>query len=292
MDLAFINPAPEVDQIDAATGVIAAAHQLLPHLEAGRRIDAPLLRAAMEAAFGASDAAGAWDWKTAYDACEAATVLFLRRFAPALRRRASTPVAMLQLLDRVAGLLPTHTRRSEESQALQQFSTPIGLGLAVATAAALTPDDVVLEPSAGTGLLAILAEMAGARLVLNELAETRAGILSRLFAGPVTRHDAAQIHDRLDTAPVPSVVIMNPPFSVAANVDGRVSDAAFRHLSSAFARLAPGGRLVVITGASLSPDNPTWRDQFIRLQERGRILFTAAVQGRSMLGTAPPSTRG
>ena len=33
-----------------------AAQLLLPHLERGRRIDAPLLRAAMEAAFGASDA--------------------------------------------------------------------------------------------------------------------------------------------------------------------------------------------------------------------------------------------
>ena len=279
MDLAFVNPAPLVDKIDTPTAVIAAAHQLLAHLEAGRRIDAPTLRGAMEAAFGASDAVGAWDWKTAYDACEAATVLFLRRFASALRRRASTPEAMLELLERVAGLLPTHTRRSEESQALQQFSTPIRLGLAVTTAAALTPEDLVLEPSAGTGLLAIFAEMAGAGLVLNELAETRAGILSHLFAVGVTRHDAAQIHDRLDAAPVPSVVIMNPPFSVAANVDGRVTDAAFRHLSSAFARLAPGGRLVAITGASLSPDNPAWRDGFVRMQECGRVLFTAPVQG-------------
>jgi hypothetical protein len=33
----------------------------------------------MESAFGASDADGGWDWKTAYDACEAATVLFVRK---------------------------------------------------------------------------------------------------------------------------------------------------------------------------------------------------------------------
>src|SRR3546814_14762774 len=30
-----------------------------------------------------TDAAGAWDWKTAYDARAAATVLFLRQFGPA-----------------------------------------------------------------------------------------------------------------------------------------------------------------------------------------------------------------
>ena len=78
---------------------------------------------------------------------------------------------MLPMLAKIAGLLPTHTRRSEESQALQQFSTPITLGLAASTAAAITPADLVLEPSAGTGLLAILAELAGGALVLNELAD-------------------------------------------------------------------------------------------------------------------------
>src|SRR3546814_6935839 len=82
-----------------------------------------MLRAAMETVFGASDAAGAWDWKTAYDACEAATVLFLRKFGPALRAKAASPAATLPMLTKIAGLLPTHTRRSEESQAFQQFST-------------------------------------------------------------------------------------------------------------------------------------------------------------------------
>ena len=74
---------------------------------------------------------------------------------------------------------------------------------------------------------------------------------------------------------------MNPPFSAVANVDGRVADAALRHLSSALARVAEGGRLVAITGASLSPENPSWRDAFMRLQERGRIVFSAPVDGRA-----------
>ena len=60
--------------------------------------------------------------------------------------------------------MPTQTRRSEESQNFQQFSTPIPLGLAALTAAAITPDDRVLEPSAGTGLLAILAQTIGGSL--------------------------------------------------------------------------------------------------------------------------------
>jgi len=273
---------PAVSQPVAGVALVAAASLLLADLERGRAIDAPALRAAMIAAFGGSDAEGVWDWKTAYDACEAAQILFLRKFGPVMRGRAVSPAAFLAMLAKVAALLPSHTRRSEESQALQQFSTPLGFGFVASVAAAIMPTDLVLEPSAGTGLLAIHAELAGGSLVLNELADTRAHLLDCLFPGVVvTRHDAAHIHDLLDDAVRPSVVLMNPPFSVVAHVDGRVADAALRHLSSALARLVEGGRLVAITGANLSPDNPSWRDSFIRLQQRGRIVFSASVDGRA-----------
>ncbi|UXT20412.1 DEAD/DEAH box helicase family protein [Agrobacterium tumefaciens] len=265
---------------ESSASVFAAAGLLLPRLERGERVDAATLRATMETACRGSDVSGAWDWKTAYDACEAATVLFLRKYGKTLFRKAESPVARLAALTKIAGLLPTQTRRSEESQTLQQFSTPIPLGLAAAHAAAITPADRVLEPSAGTGLLAILAEVAGGSLVLNELADMRAGLLSSLFpTNPVSRFDAAQIDDHLDPALVPSVVLMNPPFSVMANVEGRVADAAFRHVASALARLAPGGRLVAITGASFAPDNPAWSSAFARLQERGRVVFSGAIDG-------------
>ncbi|TWB89288.1 strawberry notch-like protein [Bradyrhizobium macuxiense] len=262
------------------SAVVRAARQLLTDLERGRRIDAAVLRSVMEAAFGASDADGAWNWKTAYDACEAATVLFLRKFGPAMRTKAGSTAAMLPMLAKIASCLPTHTRRSEDSQALQQFSTPIPLGLAACTAAAITSADRVLEPSAGTGLLAIFAELAGGALVLNELAESRASLLDHLFANvKTTRIDAAQIDDHLEAGVLPSVVLMNPPFSALANVDRRMVDAALRHVASALARLCDCGRLVAITSASFGPDNPAWRDAFVRLQERGRVVFSAAVDG-------------
>ncbi len=260
--------------------ILAAAELLLPHLERGEQIDAAILRRAMETAFGASDASGAWDWKAAYEACEVATILFLRKYGKALFRKAASPAARLSVLAKVLALLPTHTRRSEESQALQQFSTPLPLGLAALTAAAITPADRVLEPSAGTGLLAILAATVGGSLILNELADTRADLLSSLFpAVPVTRFDAAQIDDHLDVSAVPSIVLMNPPFSAMAHVAGRVQDAGFRHIASALNRLAPGGRLVAITGANVGPDMPDWRDAFVRLQERGRVVFSATIAG-------------
>ena len=210
-----------------ASAIVRAARQLLTDLERGRRIDAAVLRSVMEAAFGASDTTGAWNWKTAYDACEAATVLFLRRYGVAMRAKAASPAAILPMLMRIVSLLPTQTRRSEESESLQQFSTPIGLAFVASIAAAITPADVVLEPSAGTGLLAILAELSGASLILNEFAETRAGILSDLFpAVCTTRFDAAHINDHLDAGVAPSIVLMNPPFSAAVHVDRQMADAA------------------------------------------------------------------
>ena len=100
--------------LNKAGAIASAAQHLLLHLERGQCVDAPMLRTAMENAFRASDADGGWDWKTAYDACEAATVLFLRKFGPAMRARADSPAAMLPMLVKIASLLPTHTRRSEE----------------------------------------------------------------------------------------------------------------------------------------------------------------------------------
>lgn len=192
---------PAAAPIAHVPAILFAAHGLLGHIERGDRVDTSVLRAAMEAAFGASDSTGVWDWKTAYDACEAATVLFLRKYGKALFRKAASPASRLSALDKIAGLLPTHTRRSAESETFQQFSTPIPLGLAALTAAAITATDRVLEPSAGTGLLAVLADVAGGGLVLNELAESRAMLLSSLFpAISITRFDAAQIDDHLDPA--------------------------------------------------------------------------------------------
>ncbi|HEY1258287.1 MAG TPA: strawberry notch family protein, partial [Stellaceae bacterium] len=168
-----------------------------------------------------------------------------------------------------------------ESEQLQQFSTPLPLGFVAAEAGMITPADLVLEPSAGTGLLAIFAEMARAHLALNEIAETRAGLLGRLFRdAEVSRHNAEHIHDRLDPAVRPTVVLMNPPFSASPHVAGRFADAAIRHIASALARLAEGGRLVAITGHNVGHDQPAWRDAFVALQAKGRVVFTATIAGR------------
>src|SRR5580704_18102683 len=105
---------------DKVSGLLHAATLLAQLLGQGRALDSRALRSAMETAFGATDAEGAWVWKDAYEALEASQVLFLRKFGGAMRSRAGSAAAMLEMLIRLAGRLASQTRRSEESEKFQQ----------------------------------------------------------------------------------------------------------------------------------------------------------------------------
>ena len=297
-----VQPLPASPAIADTPGVrskpaalLAAATALLPELEAGRALDAKTLREAMSAAFGAGDTQGAWVWKDAYEAAEAAMVLFIQRYGRLMRREAGagpgSAAAMLAMLETLAALEPSQTRRSEEQLALQQFSTPLPLAYAALQAAAIRPGDIVLEPSAGTGMLAVMAECAlgkhaddarsGKPLHLNEIAAVRAGLLSGLFAhAPVTRHNAEFIADYLPGLR-PTVVLMNPPFSASPGVQRTRHDADLRHLRSAFSMLPAGGRLVAITSAGCIPGDAAWSRAFERLDPPPRTVFSIAIDGRA-----------
>tara|TARA_R110000787_G_scaffold47689_2_gene115388 strand:- start:1109 stop:5500 length:4392 start_codon:yes stop_codon:yes gene_type:complete len=266
---------------ETAHQLILAANSLLPHFEAGQPIDAKTLRAAMEGAFDASDTSGAWVWKDAYDAAEIAQIIMIKRYGALMQKQAASPAQFLSMIERLSALAPSHTRRSEDSVRLQQFSTPLPLAAIVAHAAGFRATDLVLEPSAGTGILAVFALFSGAGLALNELAETRRGVLRALFEGaPIFDHDAASIDDRLDRAITPSVIVMNPPFSAAQHVDGKFRKATGQHVLSSLARLAPAGRLVVITGESFAPETKSHQSTFRSIGEVADVVFSAAIAGK------------
>ena len=73
---------------DKPVRLLTAARSLVRDLSRGSSLTAPILRDALSGSFGGTDAEGAWVWKDAYEAAEAAVVLFLKRFGMAMRREA------------------------------------------------------------------------------------------------------------------------------------------------------------------------------------------------------------
>lgn len=232
-------------------------------LSDGDRLTRRTVTCALRRAYGGNDSEGAWTPRDAYDACEGAVAL---EIVAAYRAGRSSLADMADLETR--GFIP-QTRRSGSTDDLHQFSTPPTLGWLVATAAALSVDDVVLEPSAGTGLLAAHAVGAGARVIVNEIAPERRAVLQILELGgdsPLGL-DAAYLR-ALYSGPAPSVVLMNPPFGAALGSRGVVRGSA--HVAQAFALLPCGGRLVSVLGVS---EDPVLRgDLFSGVFEQGGTL--------------------
>ena len=121
-----------------------------------------------------------------------------------------------------------------------------------------------------------LGDRATGALHLNEYAQTRARLLTRLFPeAAVTAFNAEAIADRLRDVR-PTVVLMNPPFSATPGVDRSRHDADLRHVRSAASMLPPGGRLVTITSAHC-----VLGDAVGRLDPPARCVFTMAIDGRA-----------
>jgi predicted RNA methylase len=257
-------------QADTAANLLSAARALAAQLNRSRVLDRKLVSGVMTTTFGASDVDGAWSWRDAYDAIEAALVLQIRRLAPQVARLEDAPAEICALLASLSALTPTQSRRSEEQVALDQFSTPPELGALAVLAAQVRLGDKVLEPSAGTGLLAVLAEVCGAQLTLNELAEGRAGLLDGLFAQvPRTRHDAVHLKDLLETSGSFDAVVLNPPFQALGP-----------HVDAAIEVLAEGGRLSAIVPARLFDDQAALK----RLSRQGAIVARIAFPARAYAG--------
>ncbi len=259
--------------------IYAAGQALKLHVEDWDEVSPDLIAHYMNAIVGAPSASGAWLWKQGYEAIEVALVLFLQEYLPPLFNSQTDPADLLGGLRKLEGYLTTQTHRSPESNALQQFSSPLGISVLADRAARITPQDLVLEPSAGLGLLAVFAQARGATLLLNELCPVRSQLLRKLFNQKVTAHDAEQINDYIEARP--TAVLMNPPFSRSPHREERNALATKKHIWSALSRLQPGGRLVVITANWFSPDSSRqWvRNTFTHWQRYATVQLSIGLPG-------------
>lgn len=155
----------------------------------------------------------------------------------------------LQILNELIDLLkkcPPQSWRGEEQIKLQQFSTPPTIAFLMAIILNPKKTELILEPSAGTGSLAIWLKIAGCRFHLNELSEMRQFLLG-LQGFASTACNAEFLDDLLPEEILPDAILMNPPFSAnAGRTKSGDSNFGFRHITSALERLKSGGRLVAL----------------------------------------------
>ena len=205
---------------------------------------------------------------------------------------------VLATLTEMVKKLPSQNRLDEEAQRFQQFSTPPHLAYLVAWVANLEARDIVLEPSAGTGNIAAFALNAGCTVFCNEISHRRATLLRALPVARVFQENAEQIHNILDDRIAPTVVLMNPPFSVAGTrMEGqKVRAAGCLHVDQALLRLAEGGRLVAVIGDRRDGDDGTGRgmadiEWWNEVKSKYTVRASIGIPGReySKFGTSFPT---
>ncbi|MFH1740445.1 MAG: bifunctional class I SAM-dependent methyltransferase/DEAD/DEAH box helicase, partial [bacterium] len=244
-------------------------------------------------AYGGTQGEGKYTPKDAYDAMEVAVNRYIlsRVVEYGIGDKAywfdvnDTPegaINTIKTLKTLLSRLPTQSKRTEEMERFQQFSTPHPFAYAVAWVANIQKGDTVIEPSAGTGNIATMAKLANPKeVIVNELSDRRAYLLKMLF-DKVFQEDAEQINNILPADIKPTVVVMNPPFSQTAGRMGKKKDifVASRHIEQALKRLRPGGRLVAIVGRGMEPNATTFQAWWKNIKNEYNVLANVRVNGK------------
>ena len=177
-------------------------------------------------------------------------------------------------------MLPTQTKRTEEQDKFQQFSTPPPLSFVANWVANIQKGEQYLEPSAGIGGIAVFGKVAGADVIVNELSERRAELLKEMGFNRVFTENAEQLNNILPKDVKPTVIVMNPPFSATA---GRVSKTRSMngavHLEQALKRLDNGGRLVAIMGEGVADDRPAFTSWWNQIKKQYNVRANIGING-------------
>ncbi|HQZ97574.1 MAG TPA: N-6 DNA methylase [Pyrinomonadaceae bacterium] len=207
----------------------------------------------------------------------AINLLIGEKYGPDLLVATDPIKAVSTILRPLQKRLPTQTWRSETQIAFQQFSTPVQIAYLAAYLLNINRGETVLEPSCGTGSLAVWAMAAGAKVITNEI-DPRRRELARVLELELEPHgvDAEFIDDLLLSDLIPDVVMANPPFS---STGGRIKrnsrQYGFRHIESSLRRLRNDGRFAVILGENGSPSSRAgsrfWKSLYPGIQVKASI---------------------
>lgn len=258
------------------------ADQLGKYITSGKNFTAARLFEIADKAYGGTMAQGTYTVKDAYDGMELAVNQSLMRSEKVKAANDSTDgaVKMIRSLDNVLSHLPTQSKRTEEMEKFQQFSTPPTIAYTAAWCAGITNKDVALEPSAGVGGIALWPKAWGAKVYANELSERRLAFLNRLGLDGTFNLNAEQIDNMLPENIKPTVVLMNPPFSsTAGRTASNKTSNAERHIEQALNRLEDGGRLVAVLGRGMSDDAPAFRKWWGDIKAKYNVRANIRIDG-------------
>ena len=249
-------------------------------IKKGTAFNSSLLFELADKAYGGTMADGTYTVKDAYDAMELAVNKTLLSVAKNFNGDVKTAVRAVNKLQSILDKLPTQTKRTEEQTSFQQFSTPPNIAFLAAWAANINDSDVVLEPSAGIGGLAVFPKAWGADVVVNELSERRLAFLKNMGFDRVFNENAEQINNVLPDDVKPSIVIMNPPFSsTAGRTATNKTSNAIRHVEQALQRLEDGGRLVAILGRGMANDTASFKSWWDSLRQEYDVRANISIDG-------------
>lgn len=192
---------------------------------------------------------------------------------------ARPPEFSTTILKTLAARLPTQTWRSREQIIRQQFSTPSAIAYLLAYLLNLKPGEQILEPSAGTGSLAVWASGLGLETHINEIDSRRRELLEILGFQP-TAYDAEFINDFLPDSVCADVLMMNPPFSSSGGrTANNSSKFGFRHVSSALERLEKGGKFGIILGEAAGLNTKTGNDFWCEMARSVSVKTIIKISG-------------
>ena len=289
--------APAPKQKTRGEAISAAADEIIDLIRVDatqRKLTRKDLEDVVAKHLGGSVAEGAFEMKDVTDIMELAVNRIMKGSAaatPLPEERAENAVGAIEHIRRILGRVPTQTTRSAEQDKMQQFSTPPHEAYAAVWVANVTDGDVMLEPSAGIGGIAVFAKNAGAKVILNELSPRRREILAQLGlsdrvydfnAEHLWAHFYPLVMGKGATVPRPTVVVMNPPFSNSALTSRKDTvGVGGKHIEEALDMLAPGGRLVAIVGHGMAHDaeSPKVRAWWRKIGEKYSVRADVTVNG-------------
>lgn len=274
--------APEKKPVANSNPQSSIADRVAEKVASGQSFTANWLFDVANNAYGGTMADGTYSVKDAYDGMELGINKYLMNadFVKAGNGSLEDALNTLSDLQNILRNIPTQTKRTEEMESYQQFSTPPTIAFTAARLANITSDDVVLEPSAGIGGLALWGKAWGAKVYGNELSKRRLAFLNELGLDGTFNENAEQINNVLPDDIQPTVVIMNPPFSsTAGRMKTNKTANAKRHIEQALDRLQEGGRLVAILGRGMADDAPAFSAWWNDLRREYTIRSNVRIDG-------------